>query len=284
LQVPQYTSGPNIVLDEAPVRRVFLHFHLMKNAGSTIAAILAREFTDGYREVHRPSADGRIDAAGVLASIGVDPTIRAISSHHLRFPLADHPDVVFFDCCPLRHPIDRLVSLYVYHRNVAAPEEPLSTLARATTLGDFLEMLLDRQPNFIHNVQTTLLGNRGRFRVLAEDDLLTAERTVRRSAAVAVTHRMDESLVVAEYFLGPAFPGLRLHSPPLNVTRPIVTDLAARERAVRDEIGEDTYGRLERANEYDLRLLATAEAELDRRLAVVPNLQRRLEDYRARCR
>jgi hypothetical protein len=270
------------VLDDVQRRRVILHYHLMKNAGTTITAVLEREFGEGYRDVHR-ATEGAIFAPEVRAVVDSVPGLRALSSHHFRFPgPRDDSQVMFFDCCPLRHPIDRLVSLYTFFRHSPSESSP-GNLAGSSDVRTFLEMLMERFPNYAYNVQTGFLVNGGRFRGLSAIDLDDAVAVVRRSTLPIVVHRLDESLTLAEYFLGPALPGLQLHFTPQNVARPLHGDLASREAALRAELGP-SYERLALFNAYDLQLVAAADDEIDQRIAVVPDFARRLADFRARCR
>lgn len=272
-----------IVLEDAASRAVFLHFHLMKNAGTTLVSILEREFGNGFYEVHRASSVGAIRAEDVRGLLAATPDARALSSHHVFYPMPAAEDIEVFDCCPVRHPIDRLVSLYAFYRAFPVDTFP-SGLAASVDLRTFLSTLLERHPNYVYNVQTVALARGGRFGVLSDRDAAEAEEIVRRSATVAVVHRFDESLAVAEYFLRPAFPTLRLHYVAQNVTRPFGTDFRTREARLREQCGATLYERLARANELDLRVLAGAEDELDRRIALVPDFPERLHDFRARCR
>jgi len=97
----------------------------------------------------------------------------------------------------------------------------------------------------------------------------------------------DESLVAAEYFLQPAFPGLKLECVAKNVSRPgraaISTSARGRQERLVDEWGGDLYEDLLRLNQFDLELFRRARMEIGRRIALVPQSERRLAEFRTRC-
>jgi Galactose-3-O-sulfotransferase len=272
----------NIVLPSPDVRFVIVHYHMMKNAGSTIVSILEREFDDEFYDVHRESASDAIGPAELASFLVNHPGVKAITSHHIRYPLPEVPSTVVFDCCFIRHPLDRLESLYTYLR-VINEESPLGRIAVRSSLAQFLETLLDEHPHHVFNAQTNLLANGGRFtRPPDMDDLQQAIRITQKCAIPGLVDRFDESLTVAEYFLKPAFPKLCLHYLPHNVNRSTSTRLSVKLSRLRAQCGTTLYRQLQRVNELDYRLYLATARELGRRIALVPSFSARLEDLRNR--
>ena len=69
-----------------------------------------------------------------------------------------------------------------------------------------MKTLLQGWPHLVGNVQTLYLSTGGAFtRPAGVLDFQKALDTVRRMAFPGVVEQFDESLVAAEYFLGPAF-------------------------------------------------------------------------------
>jgi hypothetical protein len=122
-----------------------------------------------------------------------------------------------------------------------------------------------------------------RYRPPGRRDLETAIRRIEESAFVVLVDRFDESMVVAEHFLGPFWPGLKLHYHEQNVTRPVRYGFDERERRFRERCGDDVYAMLEQRNELDDELCRAVGTELDRRIALVPSFASKLADFRARC-
>ena len=118
------------------------------------------------------------------------------------------------DCCFLRPPLERLVSLYKHFRRTDS-SDPLSLHARRDAPREFIKRLLDHSPNLVSDVQVTQLANAGAFaRPACERDLERATEVFCDMAVPGVVELYDESLVAAEYFLKPAFQALRLgHAP-----------------------------------------------------------------------
>src|SRR5258708_5317138 len=149
-----------------PARHVLLHFHMFKNGGSTIEAILGREFRGQYATVHGSHACSALDGSDIAAFLSAHTHVTALSSHHLRYPLPAVRRMVLFDCCFLRHPLDRLQSVYTYLR--AEPPElgaqdPVQMLAQSTRPRDFMLKLIDESPHFVSNAQTLLIPAGGAF-------------------------------------------------------------------------------------------------------------------------
>jgi hypothetical protein len=272
----------NVVLPSPDVRFVIVHYHMMKNAGSTIVSILEREFDDGFYDLHRESASDAIGPAELASFVMNHPGVKAITSHHVRYPLPEVPSTVIFDCCFIRHPLDRLESLYTYLKAINE-DSVLGRLAVGNGLAEFLKTLLEEHPHHVFNVQTNLLANGGRFtRPPDIDDLQRAIRVTQKCAIPGLVDRFDESLTVAEYFLTPAFPKLCLHYRPHNVSRSTSTRLPPKLRRLRAQCGTTLFKQLQRVNELDYGLYLAATRELERRIALVPSFSARLHDFRSR--
>src|SRR5437660_1038937 len=106
----------SFILEEPATNNVLVHYHIMKNAGTSVAEVLNREFGEAYAEIHGPTAESMITGPELLQFIKANPAIRAISSHHLRFPVPSGDRLHFAYCCFVRHPLDRLYSLYQFLR------------------------------------------------------------------------------------------------------------------------------------------------------------------------
>lgn len=194
---------------------------------------------------------------------------------------------VLFDCCFLRHPLDRLQSVYTYLRAQPAglgKGDPILALSQSASPREFMKRLIEESPHVVSNAQTLLIANGGAFtRPPDETDLSRAQETLRLMAVPGLVEMFDESLVAAEHFLGPAFPGLRLHYVAQNVTRPSSAAMDQRLEQLRAIWGADLYTELSRLNRLDLELCRYAATEIQRRLVLVPNATDRLQEFKERC-
>jgi len=193
-------------------------------------------------------------------------------------------NTVIFDCCFLRHPLERLDSLYNYYRKIDATD-PLCRSAHRHTAVEFMRRMLNHSPEQVSNIQVTYLANSGAFtRPANEADLDRAVAIVRNMALPGIVEMFQESMVAAEYFMRPAFPSIRLGSAPANVSRPVLSGPEERERRLIQVWGSSLYQELKRINELDIQLVARAEDEIRRRLTLMPAVPARLSEFGARCR
>jgi hypothetical protein len=109
-----------------------------------------------------------------------------------------------------------------------------------------------------------------------------AIEAVRKMAIPGVLDLFDASLVAAEYFLRPAFPQINLHYTRQNVTAGR-SETAHREKRYREWWGSAVYDDLFALNQFDLQLHRATVAEVYARMAVVPQAQERMDDFRSRC-
>jgi len=273
-------------LTSADQRFVIVHYHIFKNGGSTIEAILEREFGNRFATLHDTKPSATLNGRQVACFLRRHPQISAISSHHLRYPKPAVRHTIIFDCCFLRHPLERLDSVYHYLRTIGTVDT-LSYRARQMSAREFLRHLANESPHMVSDVQVTQLACAGAFtRPAHPEDLERASAILSDMAIPGVVEMFDESLVAAEYFLRPAFPGVKLQCVATNVSRPgKLASTGPRDRQERlvDAWGGDLYEDLLRLNQLDLELFRLAQKEIGRRIALVPESARRLAEFRARC-
>src|SRR5215469_4717106 len=94
-----------VLLPAIERRFVLVHYHIMKNAGCTIAGILKREFGNGFVGIDTDYENGELTPADLRDHLESHPQIRALSSHQIRLPASPSDSVVSFECCFIRHPI-----------------------------------------------------------------------------------------------------------------------------------------------------------------------------------
>lgn len=92
-------------------RTVILHYHLFKNAGTSLDAILQRNFPDRWVTQEFAQDD---NAAAVADWIAANPDAVAFSSHTAQGPLPRLPDTRIVSVLFLRDPIARIRSAYLF--------------------------------------------------------------------------------------------------------------------------------------------------------------------------
>ena len=267
-------------------RFVVVHYHILKNGGSTIETVLQREFGSGFATLHGPADSSVLDDADLAEFLRLRPDVTAVSSHHLRYPKPVVRGTVIFDCCFIRHPLDRLQSLYAWGRK-ADSSDPVCRAARALNPREFARQLLDDFPHVVSNVQVNHLASGGAFlRPANSHDLEISTGILMEMAMPGLVELFDESLIAAEYFLRPAFPGIQLHCQPQNVSRSGERHRPDRAQELEDKLvalwGASVYGDLHRLNQFDLELYERTRNEIERRFFLVPDASGKSRNFEAR--
>jgi hypothetical protein len=272
-------------------RVVILHHHIFKNAGSTLDSVLAREFNKDFAEFHTDLSDsGRVYPGQLLLYLDKYPNIRAVSSHHFfgqdfysYLSYVERNRYAFVDFILLRHPISRLASIYLYYLGVAEGENPLQVYAKNNTFGDFIRYVIDKHPNFSINPQVTIFGG-DRYGVPpTEKHLNRALERMNLATGLGLVEEYDKSMVVAEHFMQPLFPSLKLHGKSQNVSaRSGIANYDGSLESIRKEIGDEVFKEISRLNELDIKLWSAVSEEIERRRSFVPNYEERLKEFKSR--
>ena len=275
-EVPQRVWPPGCVI---------VHHHLFKNAGTTVDWILRRVFGPGFLDHEAAIAAGLTSAETLLDFVLARPDIHAVSRHHLSFATMSHPGRAFLDILLVRHPIDRLRSMYDFLRAEPVAHDDVGALAQRLDLRAFCHALLDRFPNYVNNPQVTTLVTAGTYlRPPDEGDAQRAIDLVRRAGITGPVERFDDAFMAAEYYLQPLYGRLDLAYVAQNTAPGRQPALDQRLAACRHVCGNSLYRHLVRVNELDFELVRAAEVELTRRTKLIPQYDQRRAAYRERCR
>jgi hypothetical protein len=96
-------------------RTIILHYHLFKNAGTSVDAILKRNFGDRWVTREFPAMNGN-NTALVEQWIRETPEAIAYSSHTMMGPIPQVDGVRVISFMLLRDPIERIKSAYRFER------------------------------------------------------------------------------------------------------------------------------------------------------------------------
>jgi hypothetical protein len=259
------------------MRPVLLHYHILKNGGSSIIEILRRSYWGTFSEFDLEDRDAEIKPSVLIAFLERNPRVNAFSSHQIFYPLPQASGFLFFDICFLRDPIDRIRSIYDYFRGRPIEGDPIRQLASDHTLGDFVRRLVEEMPWTVNDVQVNLLANG-----LVHDqprgigDLEVATRRMFDTSFLGVVDRYNESLVAGQHGLSALFPGLNCVQAPVNDSAAPGLTFEQRQDQFRNSCDPGIYAELVRLNAMDLELLQRARDEVRRRFELVPDREERL--------
>ena len=106
-------------MNQPAERTIILHYHLFKNAGTSVDAILRRNFGDKWVTREFPAMGGS-NTALVEEWIRETPDAVAYSSHTMMGPIPEVEGVRVISLMLLRDPIERIKSAYRFERSQVA--------------------------------------------------------------------------------------------------------------------------------------------------------------------
>lgn len=234
------------------MRKVIFHFHLFKNAGTSLDAILKGNFP-GQWVTREFASQPILNRTAVHKWIEETPEAVCFSSHTaiLPPPVIEHTKVlpvIFY-----RHPIDRIVSAYTFERQQQTDGFG-AILARNTTLAGYIEVRLalsnDRQCRNFHVSRLAQM-------VGAEhgDEFSRAKKAIASLAFIGVVEKFAQSLEqLQRWLVKEGFKNLDFKPVERNVLRASDKPREAKMAEVREELGEVIYQKLIEANREDLEL------------------------------
>jgi Sulfotransferase family len=262
-------------------RNVIVHYHIFKNAGTTVASALARSFGKEFASIDSSQYNRRLRPQDLIAFLNANLQVAAISSHHLRPPVPTMSGVNFYELLLLRHPLDRIRSMCDFYRQAAVNSDPLTEQAKRLSLPAFLKFLIDNMPNLLADAQLNLVANGG-ARIPNHADFDRATEIITTMRGVGVVEEMDIFSVVAEDSLRKVFPQLNLSHNRENVSRGRTHQLNLRLRRFAVDCGETNYEKLLSVNQLDTQLVELARTEARRRYQEIPSPETHLRAFRKR--
>jgi hypothetical protein len=262
---------------------VLVHCHIFKNAGTSIDQRLQLYFGPGWSWLQPPDSAACMNDGHLLRMLATRPEIGAVSSHQLRFPLRGSDDIRLHPFVMLRHPIDRIRSIYEYERMEGRQQtSQLIHTVQAGKLGfaEWIEWCLS-DPGLaapIANLQTRACSFRHNgldpndWAVLPNmTNLEEALAVISELPVVGVVEELECTTALLTARFGPLYPQLDFAIDVGGQPDPELPDdnraldesvLNDRLAAIRHELGPAFYLRLVQANDLDLELYAQARRRL----------------------
>jgi len=254
------------------MRFVFVHNHIFKNAGSTIDDLFERA---GFHNTRLEATQSHpvVRTAHVLRALDADPAIEYVSSHSFQVPRPpDTDDIGFVDITFLRHPIDRLHSIYRYTRHPAVADFPM--IDKSADFATFVDALLEHAPAHVHSPQTVCLGNDRNFHYPpGSAELDRAMRTVAATRFLGVVDLFDDSVHTFVACCRALMEGkdLSVFAGPFSAVNRSGGEAALEQRleSIGRALGPERLRFVEAANAADLELYRMGRDEVLRRRALV---------------
>jgi hypothetical protein len=244
------------------VPATLIHYHIYKNAGSSIDRLLRDSLGDAWTTFEDPTGGDIVDCNRLREFLAEHPNIRAVSSHRARPPL---PTPSARPLVMLRHPIDRARSVFCFAR--LDRTQPDHAIARTGNFRRYVEHFLPRRDTgvVIRNYQVVHLSAASvrcdniQLAHATASDLIQAKALLAEWRVFGLVRQFAESCRLFNAHYGGAFPQLRLYDIHENVSTDVtLSDMDALNLA-RDELGPATFERLMDANRLDLELYLFAQ-------------------------
>ncbi len=249
-------------------RSVIVHYHLFKNAGSSVETILKENFGAAWLSHDGPDPAGAVFSHELARLIGEHPDVSAVSSHQVRPPVPAIPGVEVLPVVFLRHPLDRVQSIYDFDRR-RGPVTPAAELAAEHDFADYVDVLLDRPGILVRNFQVRVLTDAWDYDRRLAARLPLAQHLERALAfvdslpAVGLVCQWDLSWSQLAPWIQRSFPDFHVTtSAHFNADPHRPEGLPERLDRLRDRLGDARYQRLEDANTADFELYERARARL----------------------
>lgn len=253
-------------------RIVILHYHLFKNAGSSVDHILKMNF-QGNRwrneEFKGPTTNiplvlgGRSNSQSVQDWLAEHPEVVALSSHTAAMPLPELQNTRVFPIVMVRNPVVRLQSSYLFERKqFDSGRQTITTkLAGRTDFAGYLHGLLEmKNQSMARNYAAVRLA--GAVPGSPEQLRQRAFKALKLLPFVGVVERFDRSMMVLERCLRPHFPKFQVLPAWQNATAEVSTSLSERLDQIRNEIGNDFYREILSANRIEIDLHKAASRKI----------------------
>lgn len=249
------------------MRDVIVHYHIFKNAGTSIDASLSASFGSGWLSYDPDPVWTNVLPQEILGVFESRPDLRAISSHQLRWPEPAAEGLRVFPLVLLRHPIDRIRSIYEYGKRVGYTD----IIGR--TFPEYVDWLLRPEGSIVaRSFQTLFMSDDDALRetpevpsVVTPAHFESARRRIDGLEMFGLVERFEESVAIFDRVLRSKFPDLDLLPHVENASPGKAELLETRLTHIADALGERRYQRVIRTNEADLELWHHAMAQFEAR-------------------
>ncbi|MGO1119924.1 sulfotransferase family 2 domain-containing protein [Rhodovibrionaceae bacterium A322] len=233
-----------------PPRIALLHYHLFKNAGTSLDLILKENFQGGWAQTEFPNDNysGSVSKQVEQWICQTEDKV-AFSTHTGRGPLPDIDDCQVIPLILVRHPLDRILSAYRFERQQTS-ESYGAQLAKEEDFAGYVNARLDnpgdRSCRNFHSHRLAPLAQEPQ-----EHELDSALQALAELPWVGLVEAFDQSLEKLQNLLLPAFPDFKIRSIHSNVSDQSNLTLEEKVQQIEDTFGTDFFDRLLAENQDD---------------------------------
>ena len=245
------------------MRDIVFHYHIFKNAGSSFSSILDNNFGCGHLNIEASVPWEVLPQFEVVKFVHANPQMKAISSHTARLPPEETSGVRFHPMLFLRHPIDRIGSVYSFECRQPTDSPSIGAkIARESGIKEYVAWRLKRGNGaVIRNFQVVFISGRQQDMRCAEatkEDFKLALERIGQMKTFGLVECFYDSLVnFRNYFerqVGP-FDIKITHK---NESPDREDLLEVRIEVLKQALGAELYDELIEKNSFDIEFYNTA--------------------------
>ncbi|NET43633.1 sulfotransferase family 2 domain-containing protein [Okeania sp. SIO2B3] len=252
-------------------RKILIHHHIFKNAGTSLQYALKKHFGEKYYECELPQSQ-MVTKEDLEKFILENPQALAISGHHICLPTPQGKEYQTLSLILLRNPLARVESIYKFEKKQNAQTQG-AIKAKELDLKEYVRWRLDKTPTMLCNYQTYYCARKDKSegtKIPTDQDLKIAMQNIKASVVVGTVERYEETLELANKKFSHSYPGINLEYSYLNVTS---KKAIKQEEEIRNklevELGERMLNELEEGNKLDQTLWKTADKDITEELEMV---------------
>ncbi|MGR5322976.1 hypothetical protein ACP3VW_03595 [Vibrio sp. DNB22_17_1] len=233
------------------MKTIILHYHLFKNAGTSLDAAFKENFSEEKGEwvTKEFPANPTQNREQLKQWIIDNPQAKCFSSHTAIFPVPQIDGIKIIPVIFFRHPIDRIASAYSFEKKQGGDGFG-PTLARNTDLKGYIETRLsfrpDRQCRDFHCHRLSTM-----YPAMSENN--ASLKAILELPFIGLVEKYSDSLSELEDILKQAgFSEISLNVERKNTSRSLDKTLDEKLSEIEGSLGKDLFANLEGANENDL--------------------------------
>ncbi|MGM0831836.1 MAG: sulfotransferase family 2 domain-containing protein [Pseudomonadota bacterium] len=235
------------------MRKVILHYHLFKNAGTSLDAAFKENVAPEEWVTKEFPSQPKANRDQVAEWILENPQAKIFSSHTAYLPPPNLEGVKVLPVIFMRHPIDRIASAYAFEKKQGGDSFG-AVLARNTDLSGYIETRLalphDRQCRNFHMQRFAMM-----FGERQGDELTRAKMAIEKLPFIGIVEQFSDSMSHLEKWLkSEGFEDIELKPVEKNVSRDIKKSLDEKLEDFERRISTDVFSKLMKENNDDLSL------------------------------
>jgi|GEM_PF-670948 tetratricopeptide (TPR) repeat protein len=267
-------------------RDILIHIHIFKNAGTSFDFALREHFGEAFVD-HRDDRaliEGRQEY--LVDFLDKNPDIKAFSSHSIHFIPQDTDRYRFIPVYFLRHPIERIRSVYSFEKKQRSAGTEGSKKAKELGFDEYIEWYMrDDSPATIRNAQTIFLSGDGPGPHSMEKKFeIAKERLAESDVLIGVVDRYDDSMIYFEEKLKSYFPDIDLSYIRKNITDDKMDmDVSQKAEMLLERLNENSRELVLKKNGEDIELYEMANDKLERELGKIDDHNSKKNSFKLRC-